>query len=110
MLNEFKVVSIMNEAVIKTLKGNKQNYNENLKIKEFLEDESFFFRIKKENAQAILLKVGVQKKQLENVYKKLISQNVFYELLNCGKIKKDDKNIIIKYDTYNSEKLFNRKK
>ena len=34
----------------------------------------------------------------------------YYELLNCGKIKENDNNIIIKYDTYNSENLFNKKK
>ena len=110
MVDEFKVVTIMNEAILKTLKENQQNYNENLEIQKCLEDEAFFFKIKKENAQTVLQKIGVQKSQLENVYKKLIAPNIYYELLNCGKIKENDKNIIIKYDTYNSEKLFNKKR
>ena len=110
MVNEFKVVTIMNDAMLKTLKENQQNYDQNLKIQKYLEDETFFFKIKKEDAQNVLKKIGVQEGQLENVYKKLTSPNIYYELLNCGKIKENDNNIIIKYDTYNSENLFNKKK
>ena len=81
MLDEFKVVTIMNKAMIKTLKENQQNYDENLKIKKYLEDEAFFFKIEKEKAQIILKKIGVQEIQLENVYKKLVSPSVYYKLL-----------------------------
>ena len=41
----------------------------------------------------------LKKEQLENTYKKLVSQKIFYELLNKGKIKEDDNNIIIRYAT-----------
>lgn len=37
---------------------------------------------------------------MEDVYKKLISPDVFYDLLHRGKIKEDDENLIIKYKTY----------
>ncbi len=47
MVNEFKVVTIMNDAMLKTLKESQQNYDENLKIQKYLKDETFFFKIKK---------------------------------------------------------------
>lgn len=110
MVDELKIVKIMNEAMLKTHKDNQQNYQKHIEIRENLKDDAIFFKIEKAKANDILKTVGVQKEQIENVYKKLISPNYFYELLKRGKINKDDKNIIIKYDTYNSEKLFNRKK
>lgn len=70
-MNEFSVITIMNEATINVLKSKKVDCSINLKIKE----------------------------QLENTYKKLVSQKIFYELLNKGKIKEDDNNIIIRYAT-----------
>ena len=58
-----------------------------------------FFRVSPQRAYEILSAVGVKKEQLENTYKKLISQKTLYELLNKGKIKEDDNNIIIRYAT-----------
>lgn len=108
-MNEFEVVVIMNEAMIKLLKDKNANYEENLKIKKFLEDETIFFKVEEEKAYKILQKVGVKQEMLENVYKKLTSSNVFYDLLNKGKIKADDENLIIKYDVYNPEDLFKKR-
>jgi len=108
-VNEFKVVVIMNEAMLKTLKDKNANYEENLKIQKYLEDEAFFFKISKTNAYKILQSVGVRQESLEDVYKKLTSPNMFYDLLNRGKIKADDDNLIIKYDTYNSDDLFKKR-
>ena len=65
-----------------------------------LKDEAVFFKIDKSKAYEILKNVGVKQEQLENVYKKLISSDVFYDLLNRKIIKKDDKNILIKYTIY----------
>lgn len=107
-MNEFEVVVVMNEAMLKLLKNKNVNYEENLKIKEYLEDEAIFFKISEEKAYKILQKVGVKQEMLENVYKKLTSSNVFYDLLNKGKIKADD-NLIIKYDTYNPDDLFKKR-
>ena len=90
----------MNEAMLELLKEKGGNFEENLKIKEYLQDEAFFFKIDKEKAYQILKSVGVKDNQLENVYKKLISPNMFYDLLNKGKIDIEDKNLIIKYKTY----------
>lgn len=108
-MSEFDVIVIMNEAMLKLLKDKNANYEENLKIKKYLEDESVFFRINKSNAYKILQKVGVKQEMLENVYQKLISQDVFYDLLQKGRIKADDDTLTIKYSTYNSEDLFKKR-
>ena len=85
-MDEFKIITIMNEAMLKLLKDKNNNYDKNLKIKKFLEDEAFFFKINKSSAYEILQTIGVKEDQLEEVYKKLVSQNVYYDLLNKGKI------------------------
>lgn len=109
-MDEFKVIVVMNEAMLKLLKDKNANYEENLKIKKYLEDEAIFFKIDKLNAYKILKNVGVKQEQLENVYKKLTSENVFYDLLNRGKIKADDDTIIIKYNEYSPDDLFKKRK
>ena len=108
-MDEFKVINVMNEAMLKLLKDKNANYEENLKIRKYLEDETIFFKINKLNAYKILQNVGIRQESLEEVYKKLTSPNVFYNLLNSGKIKADDDNIIIKYNIYNSDDLFKKK-
>ena len=108
-MDEFKVIVIMNEAMLKLLKDKNANNEENLKIKKYLEDEAIFFKIDKLSAYKILQNVGVKQEMIESVYKKLTSQNVFYDLLNKGKINADDNNIIIKYDTYKTDDLFKKK-
>ena len=99
-MNEFKVIVVMNEAMIELLKEKNENYERNVKIQQFLEDEAFFFKINKSNAYKVLQEVGVKQERLEKVYEKLISQNVFYDLLHKGKINLTDKNLIIKYQDY----------
>ena len=108
-MNEFKVINIMNEAMLRMLKDKNGDYEKNVKIKEHLKDEAFFFKIDRLDAFKILQYVGVKQEQLENVYKKLISPNIFYDLVNSGKIKANDEKIIIKYDIYNSDNLFKKK-
>lgn len=109
-MDEFKVIVVMNEAMLKLLKDKNANYEENLKIKKYLEDETIFFKISKLKAYKILESVGVKQEKFEDVYKKLTSSNVFYDLLNKGKIKADDDKLIIKYDIYNSDNLFKKNK
>ena len=108
-MDEFKVIVVMNEAMLRFLKNKNANYEENLKIKKYLDDETIFFKISKEDAYKILQNVGVKQEMLESVYKKLIAPNVFYDLLNTGKIKADDDNIIIKYNVYSSDDLFKKR-
>lgn len=99
-MNEFKVITIMNEAMIELLKDKNASYEKNLEINKYLKDEALFFKINKTKAYEILQNVGVKQERLEDVYKKLISSNIFYDLLHKGKIQADDKNLIIKYKIY----------
>ena len=75
-MDEFKVIVIMNEAMIKLLKDKNANYERNLKIEQYLKDEALFFKINKSNAYKILQNVGVKQEQLEYVYKKLVLPDV----------------------------------
>lgn len=109
-MDEFKVIDVMNEAMLKLLKDKNSNYEENLKIRKYLEDETIFFRISKLDAYRILEKVGVKKENIENVYKKLISPSTYYDLLNRGKIKANDENLVIKYNEYNPDDVFKKRK
>jgi len=109
MINEFIVVDVMNEAMIGLLRHKNANYEENLKIKELLKDEAIFFKIKRSEAYEILQKVGVKQDQVEEVYKKLTTSNMFYDLLNKGKIEANDENLVVKYKVYNRDDLFKKK-
>ncbi len=102
-MNEFKVIEVMNRAKIEVLKDKKEDYSLNQKIQEYLKDETLFFRINKEKAYKILQTIGVKKELLEEVYKKLINQDVYYDLLNRGKIKDGDESVIVKYKVYRSK-------
>lgn len=108
-MNEFKLIVVMNEAMLKTLKDKNANYEENLKIQKHLEDEAYFFKINKPDAYKILESVGVRNASLEDVYKKLTSPNMFYALLNQGKLNINDNSLIVKYDTFNSEDIFKKR-
>lgn len=99
-MNEFKVIQVMNDAKIEVLKEKKEDYSLNQKIKEYLKDETLFFKINKRSAYQILQAVGVKRELFDEVYQKLIDQTIFYDLLNRGKIKNNDESLIIKYDNY----------
>lgn len=107
-MDEFKVIVIMNEAMLKTLKDKNVNCDKNLKIQKLLEDETLFFKINKLSAYEILQNVGVKQESLDSVYSKLTSPDIFYNLLTAGKIKENDEDIIIKYPKYNSNNLFKK--
>lgn len=109
-MDEFKVIDVMNEAKLKLLKEKNMNYNENLKIREILKDEAIFFKINKLDAYNILKKVGIKQEKLDDVYIKLTSSNIFYDLLNKGKINANDEKLVIKYNIYNKDDLFKNKK
>lgn len=99
-MNEFKIIVVMNEAMIKFLKEKNMDYSLNEKIAEKLCDEAFFFKISKINAYEILKNIGVKEENIEKVYKKLTSSDIFYELVQKGKIGYNDENLIIKYNNY----------
>ncbi len=104
-MDEFKVIEIMNEAMLETKKEKNQDYKENQRIQELLKDEAYFFKIDKSNSIEILKNVGVKEDKIEEVYKKLTSPKVYYDLLQQGKIKENDEKLVIKYDTYRKYKF-----
>ncbi|MCI9063324.1 MAG: hypothetical protein HFJ17_01800 [Clostridia bacterium] len=99
-MDEFKVIIVMNEALLRLRKTKGEDCTINLKIKECLKDEGFFFRTDKSNAYNVIKNVGVRDEQIEEVYKKLTTSSVFYNLLYRGIIKSNDENLVVKYKTY----------
>lgn len=97
-MDKFVIIKIMNEAMLQLKKSKNEDCEKNEKIKEFLEDEVLFFKIKKEIAIKILLSVGVKKEKLEETYQKLIEKNMYDNLVRKGKINPEDNNLIVKYD------------
>lgn len=74
-MNEFIVVKVMNEAMLRVKKSNNQDYSINEKIKNDLQDEELFTKIDKDEAIELLHNVGVAEDKLEEMYEKLIAQN-----------------------------------
>ncbi len=99
-MDEFKVITIMNEAMIEVLKETNQNYERNIKIGESLKDEELFFKVNKSEDYEILKNVGVKEDKFEILYKKLTDANIFYDLLQKGKIREDDEDLVIRYEKY----------
>lgn len=97
-MDKFTVIKIMNEATLRLKMSKNEDYEKNKKIKEFLEDEELFFKIKKETALKVLTRVGVNKENLEATYQKLIEPNVYNNLIQKGKIDPKDSNLKIKYN------------
>lgn len=97
-MDKFVVIKVMNEATLRLKMSKNENYEENKKIKEFLEDEALFFKIKKETALKVLISVGVNKDNLEETYQKLIEKNVYNNLIQKGKIDPKDPNLKVKYN------------
>lgn len=97
-MDKFVIIKVMNEAMIRLKKSKNEDYKRNEKIKEFLSDESLFFKIKKETAIKVLTNVGVKEEKLEETYQKLIEKNTYDNLIRKGKIDPKDDNLIIKYN------------
>lgn len=108
-MNEFMVIEVMNEAMIRTLRDRNENCDVYLKIKEKLKDEAFFFKISKEKSYELLKIIGVKEEKLEDVYKKLIDINIYRNLLKEGKIKEDDETLLIKYESMEYNDIFKKK-
>ena len=109
-MNEFKVIEVMNEAMLEMLKEKKKSYEKNIEIKQYLQDEAFFFKTDKAKAYEVLENIGIKKDKIEECYKKLTSPDMFYELLHKGKINENDESLVIKYETYNDKDLFKKSK
>ena len=76
-MDEFIIIKVMNEAMIKLKKSKNENYTVNETIKQYLEtDEDLFFKISKNNALQILTSVGVADDKLEETYIKLMNKKI----------------------------------
>lgn len=96
-MDEFILIKVMNEAMIKLLKNKNENCEKNVKLKDYLNDEALFFRISKFHAINILTSVGVADDRLEETYQKLTQKATYNKLLQEGKIKTTD-NLTVKYN------------
>ena len=97
-MDKFIIIKIMNEAMIRLKTSKNENCEKNEKIKEFLEDEALFFKIKKETALKVLINVGVNEEKLEETYQKLTEKNMYDKLIRKGKIDPKDDTLTVKYN------------
>ena len=102
-----KQLYLMNNSTILYLKNKGRNFGRNQLIKEILKDETYFFKLNKEDAYSILEDIGIAKNKIESVYSDLISKNNYYYLQQAGKIKDIDPEIKIRYEKYDPNSLFN---
>ncbi len=96
-MDEFIVIKVMNEAMLKLKKNKNEDCKKNEELKKYLEDEALFFKIKKIYAIEILNTVGVAEDKLEETYQKLIKKEIYDKLIKNGKIDSFD-NLVIKYE------------
>ena len=97
-MDKFVIIKIMNEAMMRLKMSKNEDYEKNKKIKEFLEDEALFFKIKKEHAIKLLISVGVKEENLEETYQKLTEKNTYDNLIKKGIIDIEDNNLVVKYN------------
>lgn len=109
-MTSIQEIKLMNESMILYLRKLGKDSKRNEIISKILEDETCFFKIDKKNAYIILEDIGIAKDKVDSMYLNLISYDNYYELKNLGKIKEDDKNIIIKYKDYEHKDLFKNRK
>ena len=95
-MDEFIVIKVMNESMLRLKKDKNEDYTVHEKVKEVLNDETVFFKITKENAYKVLDSIGVAEDKMEETYKKLISKDMYDRLVKKGKIKPGDM-LMIKY-------------
>ena len=97
-MDKFTIIKIMNEAMIRLKISKNEYFEKNEKIKEFLEDEALFFKIKKKTAIKVLINVGVNEQNLEETYQKLTEKNMYDKLIRKGKIDPKDDTLTVKYN------------
>ena len=57
-MDEFIVIKVMNEAMLRLKKSKNEDCTKNTTINDFLKDEAFFFKIDKRRALTVLETVG----------------------------------------------------
>ena len=104
-MTQLNEIRIMNDTMIVYLKKMGINYQRNELIKKILSDDACFFKMNKEDAFAVLGSVGIRD-NIEEIYEKLISSDVYYDLYQKGIINENGSELIIKYQIYGTENLF----
>lgn len=104
-MTQLNKIKIMNDTMIVYLKKMGINYQRNEIIKNIFADDACFFKMNKDDAFLILSEIGI-KNNIEETYAKLVSNDVFYDLYKKGKINKNDSDLVIKYEIYDTENLF----
>lgn len=107
-MTQLNEIRIMNDTMIVYLKKIGINYQRNEIIKKIFSDDACFFKMDKGDAFLILSEIGI-KDNIEETYDKLISNDVYYDLYKKGKIDKNDMDLVIKYEIYDTENLFKNK-
>lgn len=74
-MDEFVVIEVMNESMLRLKKMKNKDYKKNEKIREYLEDKNFFKKASEELAKEVLTDVGVADDKIEETYKKLIKDS-----------------------------------
>lgn len=99
-VNIFECINIINETNIDFKIKNRQDYNINIEIRNMLKDKAIFFKITQKRAYQLLDALEINKEKINAIYEELISKKSFYNLLNNKIIDINDKNLLIKYPTY----------
>lgn len=106
---QLKELKIMNDTTIVYLKKMGKSCRRNEIIKKILNDDACFFKMEKEDAYIILEDIGVGKDKLKEIYLKLTSSDIYYNLLKNKKIKENDEELKINYKVYDYNDIFKKK-
>lgn len=107
-MTQLNEVKIMNDTMILYLRKLGMNYKRNEIIKKILEDEACFFKMNKKDAYVILNDVGIQNENIDNVYSKLTSSDLYYDLYKHGKIDENNDELVVRYKIYDMDHLFKK--
>lgn len=100
-VNIIECLKIMNNTNITYKNNKKMDCTFDKEIRDILKDETAFFKIQKKKAYQILKHIEIKNEFIDNTYMEIISPEMFYSLLYYGKIKINDKNLLIKYPNNN---------
>ena len=100
-VNTFECLNILNETNINYKIKKKMDCTFDIEIRNMLKDETVFFKIPKRKAYQILQYIGIKNEFIDNAYNKLISPEIFYDLLYYKKIDINDKNLLVRYPNNN---------
>lgn len=107
-MTQLNEVKIMNDTMILYLRKLGMSYKRNEIIKKILEDEACFFKMNKKDAYVILNDVGIQNENIDNVYSKLTSSDLYYDLYKHGKIDENNDELVVRYKIYDMDHLFKK--